>query len=138
MAQLVEKTTGVEASGVELRANTWEVDICGWAARVVHRQLFAHRGTRNVEAVYRFPFDQGTGAVTGFEARMSGGRLLRGVLEDKQVAADAYEDALASGHTAMHMGEAANKPATLELLIGKPTAIQFNANPSVGLVARLS
>jgi hypothetical protein len=71
-----------------------------------------------VEAVYRFPFDQERGAVTGFEARVSGGRLLKGVLEEKQAALEAYDDALAAGHTAIQLTSSAAEPATMELVLG--------------------
>jgi len=103
--------------GVELCSSAWEVDVHEWAARVTRHQLFAHRGRRPVEAVYRFPFDSSSGAVTGFEARVSGGRLLRGVLESKAVAEEAYGDALASGHTAMKMGMD-EKAEHIELVLG--------------------
>ncbi len=113
-----KQAKGRAVEGVELRSSTWHADIAGWAARVSHRQLFAHRGSKVVEAVYRFPFDQERGAVTGFEARVSGGRLLKGVLEEKQAALEAYDDALAAGHTAIQLTSAAAEPATMELVLG--------------------
>ncbi|ELR17271.1 von Willebrand factor type A domain containing protein [Acanthamoeba castellanii str. Neff] len=125
-----KQAKGSAVEGVELRSSSWHADIAGWAARVSHRQLFAHRGSKVVEAVYRFPFDQERGAVTGFEARVSGGRLLKGVLEEKQAALEAYDDALAAGHTAIQLTSSAAEPATMELVLG-------NLAPGQGVQTKL-
>jgi Ca-activated chloride channel family protein len=118
---VTDKTTGQD-KGVVLRSSTWRAEIVGWAARVTHEQLFGHQGGAVVEAVYRFPFQQERAAVTAFEARVSGGRLLKGVLEEKQAALNAYDDALASGHTAVQLTSSSTVPSTMELHLGTPNS----------------
>ena len=89
---------GDDARTVPLTSVQVEASIAGRCARVTLTQRYQGLEDSAVEAVYTFPLDEGA-AVCGFEA-LIGQRRIKGVLDDKARAFDAYDDALAEGRLA--------------------------------------
>ena len=89
-------------------------DIAGRGARVRVEQRFRNGEARAVEAVYRFPLPEGA-AVCGFEARV-GERTIRGRVEEREKAFEAYDQALAEGHGGFLLDE--ERPNLFALSVG--------------------
>lgn len=80
-----------------------EARIRDYACRLVLSQRFRNDETQPIEAVYKFPLDEGA-AVCGFEVEIDG-RLVVGRVEEREKAFAAYDDALAGGHGAYLLDE---------------------------------
>ena len=76
--------------GVSVRA-----EVRDYVCRVVLSQRFINRETQPIEAVYKFPLDEGS-AVCGFEVEIDG-RLITGHVEERDKAFETYEEALSAG-----------------------------------------
>lgn len=87
-----------EAAGepIPLEGVSVEATIRDYGARVVVSQRYRNLESRPIEAVYKFPLDEGA-AVCGFEAEIDG-RRLSGRVEEREKAFAVYDDALAAGH----------------------------------------
>ena len=88
-----EKARQVPLAGVHVRG-----ELAGPCARVAVTQRYVNREKKPVEAIYVFPLPEGA-AVCGFEA-VVGGRVVRGVVEEREKAFATYDDAVAAGHGA--------------------------------------
>jgi len=84
--------------GVHARA-----EIRDYACRVVLSQRFRNDESQPIEAVYRFPLDEGS-AVCGFEVEIDG-RLIKGKVEEREKAFEAYDEAMSAGHGAYLLDE---------------------------------
>ena len=93
-------TDGVEVPlvGVSVRA-----EIRDYACRVVLSQRFRNDETQPIEAVYKFPLDEGA-AVCGFEVEIDG-RVIRGRVEEREKAFEAYDEAMTAGYGAYLLDE---------------------------------
>ena len=80
-----------------------EATIRDYGARVVVSERYRNLESRPIEAVYKFPLDEGA-AVCGFEAEIDG-RRLSGRVEERENAFAVYDDALAAGHGAYLLDE---------------------------------
>ena len=95
---LSEQGTPVPLVGVSARA-----EIRDYACRVVLSQRFRNDETQPIEAVYKFPLDEGA-AVCGFEVEIDG-RLIKGRVEEREKAFEHYDEALTAGHGAYLVDE---------------------------------
>jgi len=95
---LARKGTPVPLLGVSA-----EVQLRDYACRVVLSQRFRNDEPQPIEAVYKFPLDEGA-AVCGFEVEIDGRRVV-GRAEEREQAFAAYDDALAEGHGAYLLDE---------------------------------
>ncbi len=101
-------------------------DIAGRGARVRIAQRFRNGESRAVEAVYKFPLPEGA-AVCGFEARV-GERVIRGSVEEREKAFEAYDRALAEGHGGFLLDE--ERPNLFTLAVG-------NLNPGAEVTVQI-
>jgi hypothetical protein len=85
---------------VGVRAEAWIRD---YACRVVLTQRFRNDEAHPIEAVYKFPLDEGA-AVSGFEIEIDGERLV-GRVEERERAFETYDEALTAGHGAYLLDE---------------------------------
>src|SRR5512145_3064390 len=85
----------VSGEPVPLEGVTVEATIRDFAATTVVSQRYRNSETQPIEAVYKFPLDEGA-AVCGFEAEI-GGRRVVGRVEERDKAFATYDDALAAG-----------------------------------------
>ncbi len=90
--------TRVPLVGVVARA-----EIRDYACRLVLSQRFRNDEDVPIEAVYKFPLDEGA-AVCGFEVEIDGRRIV-GRVEEREKAFEAYDEALAAGHGAYLLDE---------------------------------
>jgi Ca-activated chloride channel family protein len=90
----------VSAAGapVPLLGVSAEATIRDFACRLVLSQRFRNQEDRPIEAVYKFPLDEGA-AVCGFEAEIDGRKVV-GRVEEREKAFETYDDAMAEGHGA--------------------------------------
>jgi Ca-activated chloride channel family protein len=84
--------------GVSARA-----EIRDYACRVVLSQRFRNDEDMPIEAVYKFPLDEGA-AVCGFEVEIDG-RVIKGRVEEREKAFQTYDQALEAGHGAYLLDE---------------------------------
>ena len=75
-----------------------EAEIRDYGVRVVVIQRYRNDESQPIEAVYKFPLEEGA-AVCGFEATIDGRRVV-GHVEEKEKAFVEYDEAMASGHGA--------------------------------------
>ncbi len=87
-----------EGAPVPLRGVRVEARIQDYACRVVLSQRYRNDEALPIEAVYRFPLEEGT-AVCGFEAVIDG-RHVVGEVDERGKAFERYDEALAAGHGA--------------------------------------
>ena len=83
------------AGAVPLVGTSIHATVTDWTVRVAITQQFANDEDGDIEVTYRFPVAAGS-VVADFEADV-GGRVLRGRSREKEVAKDAYDDAVAAG-----------------------------------------
>ena len=95
----------VAASGatVPLEGVSVETRIRDYAATTVVAQRYRNAEAQPIEAVYKFPLDEGA-AVCGFEIEI-GGRRVVGRVEEREKAFQVYDDAMAEGHGAYLLDE---------------------------------
>jgi hypothetical protein len=106
MAQTLTAPSGLvgkDGAAIPLVGVTAEAWIRDYACRVVLTQRFRNDETQPLEAVYKFPLDEGA-AVTGFEIEIDGERLV-GRVEEREKAFETYDEALAAGHGAYLLDE---------------------------------
>jgi Ca-activated chloride channel family protein len=87
-----------ELGQLPLRSMNVKVSIVGLNAVVELRQLFRNPAARRAETTYVFPLPA-RAAVARFAATL-GGRRVVGVLRERQVARELYDEAIAAGHRA--------------------------------------
>jgi Ca-activated chloride channel family protein len=117
MAQTLTVPSGLtsrEGAHVPLVGVSVEAEIRDYACRVVVSQRFRNDEDQPIEAVYRFPLDEGA-AVCGFEAEVDGRRVV-GRVEEREKAFEAYDDALSAGHGAYLLDE--ERPDVFTLSVG--------------------
>jgi Ca-activated chloride channel family protein len=95
---LTTEGASVPLVGVEARA-----EIRDYGCRLVLSQRFRNDEDQPIEAVYKFPLEEGA-AVCGFEVEIDG-RLVRGRVEEREKAFEAYDEALEAGHGAYLLDE---------------------------------
>jgi hypothetical protein len=76
-------------------------------------KVFANDLETPLEVVYSFPLDP-SGSVYELEVQTKEG-LVRGIVQERQEAADNYGDALASGHGAVRLEIDENRPDVRQL-----------------------
>lgn len=106
MEQTVAVTSGLlSADGVQipLVGVSARAEIRDYACRVVLSQRFRNDETQPIEAVYKFPLDEGA-AVCGFEVEIDG-RLIKGRVDEREKAFEAYDEAMTAGHGAYLLDE---------------------------------
>lgn len=92
-----------EGAPVPLKGARVEATIRDYAARVVLLQRYRNDEALPIEAVYRFPLEEGV-AVCGFEALIDGRRVV-GEVDERGKAFERYDEALAAGHGACLLDE---------------------------------
>jgi Ca-activated chloride channel family protein len=92
--------TGLRAGdhSVPLEGVRVDATVVGPCVETRITQRYRNTEARPLEAVYVFPLDEGA-AVCGFTARIDG-RVVRGVVKEREEAFEAYDDAMAMGHGA--------------------------------------
>jgi Ca-activated chloride channel family protein len=106
MQQALATASGLLGSAgarVPLVGVSARVEIRDYACRVVLSQRFRNDEDQPIEAVYKFPLDEGA-AVCGFEVEIDG-RLIKGRVEEREKAFETYDEALAAGHGAYLVDE---------------------------------
>jgi hypothetical protein len=92
-----------EGAAVPLVGVIVRAEIRDYACRVVLSQRFRNDEDRPIEAVYKFPLDEGA-AVCGFEVEIDG-RRIKGRVEEREKAFETYDEAVAAGHGAYLLDE---------------------------------
>lgn len=92
-----------EGTPVPLVGVSAKAEIRDYACRVVLSQRFRNDEKQPIEAVYRFPLDEGA-AVCGFEVEIDG-RVVKGRVEEREKAFEAYDEAMSAGHGAYLVDE---------------------------------
>ncbi|HEX9186524.1 MAG TPA: VIT and VWA domain-containing protein, partial [Vicinamibacteria bacterium] len=106
MAQTLTVPSGLvsrEGARVPLVGVVARAEIRDYACRVCLSQRFRNDEDRPIEAVYKFPLDDGA-AVSAFEVEVDG-RTIRGRVEEREKAFEAYDEAMAAGHGAYLLDE---------------------------------
>jgi Mg-chelatase subunit ChlD len=106
MAETLTATSGLssrEGAVVPLVGVSVEAQIRDYACRVVLTQRFRNAEDVPIEAVYKFPLDEGA-AVCGFEVEIDGSRVV-GRVEEREKAFETYDEALSAGHGAYLLDE---------------------------------
>ncbi len=97
--------------------------------QVTLEQQFTNTDTEAIEAVYRFPLDA-QAVLKSFSVEING-KTIQGQVEEKQAAADTYDDALASGHGGFLLNQDAETKDIFSLRVG-------NLPPQASATIRLS
>lgn len=100
---VIERDGSIETVSVPLTGVSGEVRIIDLVAQVCIEQRYVNRETNPIEAVYKFPLDEGAG-VCRFTAEVDG-RLIEGVVKETEEAKADYEEATRTGHTAFLVEE---------------------------------
>jgi len=100
---VIEREGGIESVPVPLTGVSVEVRIFDLVAEVCIEQRYVNRENNPIEAVYKFPLDEGAG-VCRFTAEVDG-RLIEGVVKETEEAKSDYEEAMRTGHTAFLVEE---------------------------------
>ena len=106
MAQTLTATSGLlnaEGAPVPLLGVSARAEIRDYACRLVLSQRFRNDEAQPIEAVYKFPLDEGT-ALCGFEVEIDG-RIVRGHVKEREKAFEEYDEALMEGHGAYLLDE---------------------------------
>jgi len=106
MAQTLTATSGLvstKGARVPLVGVVARAEIRDYACRLVLSQRFRNDEDRPIEAVYKFPLDEGA-AVCGFEVEIDGHRIV-GRVEEREKAFETYDEALAVGNGAYLLDE---------------------------------
>jgi len=106
MAQTLTAATGLvskEGERVPLVGVAARAEIRDYACRLVLSQRFRNDEDHPIEAVYKFPLDEGS-AVCAFEVEIDGRRIV-GRVEEREKAFETYDEALAAGHGAYLLDE---------------------------------
>lgn len=101
---------------VPLKSIDVQVSINGLIANVKSDLHYVNDKDENIETVFVFPLDSDA-AVYKFEAEM-GGRTIVAEVQEKSQAIETYQNAVASGHTAVYMAEADNAGDIFRLQLG--------------------
>src|SRR5512143_3120553 len=99
MAQKLTGPSGLvsqEGAPVPLVGVVARAEIRDYACRVFLSQRFRNDEDQPIEAVYKFPLDEGA-AVCGFEVEVDG-RRITGRVEEREKAFETYDEAMAAGH----------------------------------------
>jgi len=100
---IIIREDGLEPIPVPLTGVSVKARIIGSIAEVSIEQHYVNREKNPIEAVYKFPLDEGA-AVRGFMAEMDG-RIIKGVVKETKQAKEDYEDAIATGYSAFLLDE---------------------------------
>jgi len=106
MAETLTAASGLvstEGARVPLVGVVARAEIRDYACRLVLSQRFRNDEDRPIEAVYKFPLDEGS-AVCAFEVEIDGRRIV-GRVEEREKAFETYDEALAAGHGAYLLDE---------------------------------
>ncbi len=108
MAQTLTATSGLldaEGAPVPLLGVSARAEIRDYACRLVLSQRFRNDEAQPIEAVYKFPLDEGT-ALCGFEVEIDG-RVVRGHVKEREKAFEEYDEALTQGPRRLPAGRGA-------------------------------
>jgi len=94
---------GGEPAPVPLTGVSVQVRIIDLVAEVNIEQRYVNRENQPIEAIYKFPLDEGA-AVCSFTAEVDG-RKIQGVVKETEEARTDYETAISSGQTAFLVEE---------------------------------
>ena len=117
MAQTLTVPSGLvsrEGARVPLVGVVARAEIRDYACRVSLSQRFRNDEDRPIEAVYKFPLDEGA-AVCGFEIEIDG-RRITGRVEEREKAFETYDEAMAKGHGAYLLDE--ERPDVFTVSVG--------------------
>ena len=117
MAQTLTVPSGLvsrEGAPVPLLGVVARAEIRDYACRVLLSQRFRNDEDRPIEAVYKFPLDEGA-AVCGFEIEIDG-RRITGRVEEREKAFETYDEAMAKGHGAYLLDE--ERPDVFTVSVG--------------------
>src|SRR5512134_3319915 len=117
MAQTLTVPSGLlsrEGAPVPLLGVVARAEIRDYACRVVLSQRFRNDEDRPIEAVYKFPLDEGA-AVCAFEIEIDG-RRITGRVEEREKAFETYDEAMAQGHGAYLLDE--ERPDVFTVSVG--------------------
>ncbi len=103
---------------VPLKGVLVNADIIGKSSKVIVTQQFKNEGRRAIEAVYKFPLPENA-AISGFRI-LSKGKVIRGVVEEREKAFETYDKALEKGDGAVLLDQ--ERPNIFTLSVG-------NVNP---------
>ncbi|HJT35265.1 MAG TPA: VIT domain-containing protein [Pirellulales bacterium] len=103
-----------ERGCLPLRSLDVRAKICGLHAQATVRQTFHNAFSEAIEATYIFPLPD-RAAVTAFTLRVAG-RVVEGVLRERQQARQEYDQAIAAGHRASIAEE--ERSGTFSLRVG--------------------
>ena len=110
MAQTLTATSGLlnaEGAPVPLVGVSARAEIRDYACRLVLSQRFRNDETQPIEAVYKFPLDEGA-ALCGFEVEIDG-RIVRGHVKEREKAFEEYDEALTAGPRRLPSGRGARR-----------------------------
>jgi Ca-activated chloride channel family protein len=106
MAQTLTAASGLvstEGARVPLLGVAARAEIRDYACRLVLSQRFRNDERHPIEAVYKFPLEEGS-AVCAFEVEIDGRRVV-GRVEEREKAFETYDEALSAGHGAYLLDE---------------------------------
>jgi len=106
MEQTVAATSGLlstDGAPVPLVGVSARAEVRDYACRLVLSQRFRNDEAQPIEAVYKFPLDEGS-ALCGFEVEIDG-RVVRGHVKEREKAFEEYDEALMKGHGAYLLDE---------------------------------
>jgi len=106
MAQVLTATSellSAEGTPVPLVGVSARAEIRDYACRLVLSQRFRNDEAQPIEAVYKFPLDEGA-ALCGFEVEIDG-RVVRGRVKEREQAFEEYDEALTKGQGAYLVDE---------------------------------
>jgi len=104
----------LDAEPIPLTGVKVEGDILGRGARVKIPQRFKNKEDKSIEAVYKFPLPEGA-AICGFKAHIDD-RIINGEIEDRDIAFEIYDDAIARGDGGYLLDE--ERPNVFTLSVG--------------------
>eukprot|EP01113_Clastostelium_recurvatum_P011179 TRINITY_DN1563_c2_g1_i5.p1 TRINITY_DN1563_c2_g1~~TRINITY_DN1563_c2_g1_i5.p1 ORF type:complete len:1057 (+),score=336.60 TRINITY_DN1563_c2_g1_i5:93-3173(+) len=92
------------------------VNIIDFTAEVTLKQRYENVENDPIEAVYHFPLQENA-SVCHFEAFIDG-KIVEGLVKEREQARNEYDDAIASGHGAYLLEESKEKPNMFQASIG--------------------
>ena len=94
-----------------------EASISNSSVLIIYQQVYKNDSKSPIECVYKFPTDY-TFAVTGVSVKI-GDKTIETQIMEKKEAEEKYDDAIASGHTAVKVNFDEKLPEIIELNIGQ-------------------
>ncbi len=133
ISRVEEAGLHAQSGPVPLESVCISVEVLDAVSRVSVVQRFKNKEANPIEAVYCFPLEEGS-AVCGFEVQI-GDRLIKGAVEEREEAFQAYDDAMVRGDAAILLDQ--EKPNIFVASVGNLLPGQ-EASVSISYVAELS